>query len=96
MQHNFSISPGSSAEALVSLKEGSLSNTLNEKNSFPRAHNTRGRHSSLTMDTAQTPHSSAMYPSLSLLLLACSSATGPFMSQSAGVSIKPQKAKLSL
>ncbi|XP_029351847.1 protein lin-9 homolog isoform X5 [Echeneis naucrates] len=41
----------SSAEALVSLKEGSLSNTLNEKNSFPRAHNTRGRHSSLTMDT---------------------------------------------
>uniref|UniRef100_A0A3B4WY55 Lin-9 DREAM MuvB core complex component n=1 Tax=Seriola lalandi dorsalis TaxID=1841481 RepID=A0A3B4WY55_SERLL len=31
--------------------EGSLSNTLNEKNSFPRAHNTRGRHSSLTMDT---------------------------------------------
>ncbi|KAI3363743.1 hypothetical protein L3Q82_001355 [Scortum barcoo] len=42
---------GSSAEALVSLKEGSLSNTLNEKNSFPRAHNTRGRHSSLTMDT---------------------------------------------
>ncbi|KAM8832739.1 protein lin-9 homolog isoform 1-T1 [Spinachia spinachia] len=43
--------PGSSAEALVSLKEGSLSNTLNEKNSFPRAHNTRGRHSSLIMDT---------------------------------------------
>ncbi|CAG5928047.1 unnamed protein product [Menidia menidia] len=41
----------SSAEALVSLKEGSLSNTLNEKNSFPRAHNTRGRHSSVTMDT---------------------------------------------
>ncbi|KAM6992764.1 protein lin-9 homolog [Tautogolabrus adspersus] len=41
----------SSAEALVSLKEGSLSNTLNEKNNFPRAHNTRGRHSSLTMDT---------------------------------------------
>nr|XP_020444825.1 protein lin-9 homolog isoform X2 [Monopterus albus] len=41
----------SSAEALVSLKEGSLSNTLNEKNSFQRAHNTRGRHSSLTMDT---------------------------------------------
>ncbi|CAL8314605.1 unnamed protein product [Lota lota] len=41
----------SSAEALVSLKEGSLSNSLNEKNSFPRAHNTRGRHSSLTMDT---------------------------------------------
>ncbi|XP_034383965.1 protein lin-9 homolog [Cyclopterus lumpus] len=41
----------SSAEALVSLKEGSLSNTLNEKNTFPRAHNTRGRHSSLTMDT---------------------------------------------
>uniref|UniRef100_A0A1A7XIQ2 Lin-9 homolog n=1 Tax=Iconisemion striatum TaxID=60296 RepID=A0A1A7XIQ2_9TELE len=40
----------SSAEALVSLKEGSLSNTLNEKNSFTRAHNTRGRHSSLTMD----------------------------------------------
>ncbi|XP_029351845.1 protein lin-9 homolog isoform X3 [Echeneis naucrates] len=40
----------SSAEALVSLK-GILSNTLNEKNSFPRAHNTRGRHSSLTMDT---------------------------------------------
>ncbi|KAL3052511.1 protein lin-9 homolog [Trematomus bernacchii] len=41
----------SSAEALVSLKEGSLSNTLNEKNNFPRAHNTRGRNSSLTMDT---------------------------------------------
>ncbi|CAB1435498.1 unnamed protein product [Pleuronectes platessa] len=41
----------SSAEALVSLKEGSLSNTLNEKNNFPRAHNTRGRHSSVTMDT---------------------------------------------
>uniref|UniRef100_A0A3Q2SNH0 Lin-9 DREAM MuvB core complex component n=1 Tax=Fundulus heteroclitus TaxID=8078 RepID=A0A3Q2SNH0_FUNHE len=41
----------SSAEALVSLKEGSLSNTLNEKNSFTRAHNTRGRHSSVTMDT---------------------------------------------
>ncbi|XP_026197999.1 protein lin-9 homolog [Anabas testudineus] len=41
----------SSAEALVSLKEGSLSNTLNEKNNFPRAHNTRGRHSSLTMET---------------------------------------------
>ncbi|XP_054618363.1 protein lin-9 homolog [Dunckerocampus dactyliophorus] len=40
----------SSAEALVSLKEGSLSNTLNEKNIFPRAHNTRGRQSSLTMD----------------------------------------------
>ncbi|CAG09180.1 unnamed protein product, partial [Tetraodon nigroviridis] len=40
----------SSAEALVSLKEGSLSNSLNEKNSFPRAHNTRGRQSS-TMDT---------------------------------------------
>ncbi|CAL1586456.1 unnamed protein product [Knipowitschia caucasica] len=36
----------SSAEALVSLKEGSLSNSLNE-----RAHNTRGRQSSLTMDT---------------------------------------------
>uniref|UniRef100_A0A3B5AVF1 Lin-9 DREAM MuvB core complex component n=1 Tax=Stegastes partitus TaxID=144197 RepID=A0A3B5AVF1_9TELE len=33
------------------LTEGSLSNTLNEKNSFPRAHNTRGRHSSVTMDT---------------------------------------------
>lgn len=33
--------------------EGSLSNTLNEKNSFPRAHNTRGRHSSLTMDTVR-------------------------------------------
>ncbi|XP_034018345.1 protein lin-9 homolog isoform X2 [Thalassophryne amazonica] len=41
----------SSAEALVSLKEGSLSNTLNEKNNFPRVHNTRGRPSSLTMDT---------------------------------------------
>ncbi|XP_007552903.1 protein lin-9 homolog [Poecilia formosa] len=41
----------SSAEALVSLKEGSLSNSLNEKNSFTRAHNTRGRHSSITMDT---------------------------------------------
>ncbi|XP_056436585.1 protein lin-9 homolog [Gadus chalcogrammus] len=41
----------SSAEALVSLKEGSLSNSINEKNSFPRAHNTRGRNSSLTMDT---------------------------------------------
>ncbi|KAM8846877.1 protein lin-9 homolog [Synchiropus picturatus] len=41
----------SSAEALVSLKEGSLSNSLNEKNNFPRAHNTRGRQSSLTMDT---------------------------------------------
>ncbi|KAK7907812.1 hypothetical protein WMY93_016424 [Mugilogobius chulae] len=43
----------SSAEALVSLKEGSLSNSLNEKNSFQRerAHNTRGRPSSLTMDT---------------------------------------------
>lgn len=33
--------------------EGSLSNTLNEKNNFPRAHNTRGRHSSLTMDTVR-------------------------------------------
>ncbi|XP_077443369.1 protein lin-9 homolog isoform X1 [Stigmatopora argus] len=41
----------SSAEALVSLKEGSLSNTLNEKNNFPRAHNTRGRQSTLTMET---------------------------------------------
>lgn len=41
----------SSAEALVSLKEGSLSNSLNEKNSFQRAHNTRGRQSSLTIDT---------------------------------------------
>ncbi|XP_072307600.1 protein lin-9 homolog [Eucyclogobius newberryi] len=41
----------SSAEALVSLKEGSLSNSLNEKNSFQRAHNTRGRPSTLTMDT---------------------------------------------
>ncbi|KAJ3607120.1 hypothetical protein NHX12_026634 [Muraenolepis orangiensis] len=41
----------SSAEALVSLKEGSLSNSLNEKNSFPRPHNTRGRQSSLTMET---------------------------------------------
>ncbi|KAM9778070.1 protein lin-9 homolog isoform X2 [Syngnathus typhle] len=41
----------SSAEALVSLKEGSLSNTLNEKNTFPRAHNTRGRQSTLTMET---------------------------------------------
>ncbi|XP_024912717.1 protein lin-9 homolog isoform X1 [Cynoglossus semilaevis] len=41
----------SSAEALVSLKEGSLSNTLNEKNNFPRAHNTRGRPSPVVMDT---------------------------------------------
>ncbi|XP_061610207.1 protein lin-9 homolog isoform X1 [Phyllopteryx taeniolatus] len=41
----------SSAEALVSLKEGSLSNSLNEKNIFPRAHNTRGRQSTLTMET---------------------------------------------
>ncbi|XP_062324272.1 protein lin-9 homolog [Osmerus eperlanus] len=41
----------SSAEALVSLKEGSLSNSLNEKSSLPRAHNTRGRHSLATMDT---------------------------------------------
>lgn len=41
----------SSAEALVSLKEGSLSNSLNEKNSFQRTHNTRGRQSILTMDT---------------------------------------------
>ncbi|XP_033847025.1 protein lin-9 homolog [Periophthalmus magnuspinnatus] len=40
----------SSAEALVSLKEGSLSNSLNE-NSLQRAHNTRGRQSTLTMDT---------------------------------------------
>lgn len=35
------------------LTEGSLSNTLNEKNNFPRTHNTRGRHSSLTMDTVR-------------------------------------------
>ncbi|XP_061842704.1 protein lin-9 homolog [Nerophis lumbriciformis] len=41
----------SSAEALVSLKEGSLSNSLNEKNIFPRAHNTRGRQSSFIIDT---------------------------------------------
>lgn len=33
--------------------EGSLSNTLNEKNSFTKAHNTRGRHSSITMDTVR-------------------------------------------
>uniref|UniRef100_A0A4W5JUH7 Lin-9 DREAM MuvB core complex component n=1 Tax=Hucho hucho TaxID=62062 RepID=A0A4W5JUH7_9TELE len=39
----------SSAEALVSLKEGSLSNTLNEKQT--KAHNTRGRHTLVSMET---------------------------------------------
>ncbi|CAB1340116.1 unnamed protein product [Coregonus sp. 'balchen'] len=39
----------SSAEALVSLKEGSLSNTLNEKQT--KSHNTRGRHTLVSMET---------------------------------------------
>lgn len=37
----------------IPLAEGSLSNSLNEKNSFQRAHNTRGRQSSLTIDTVR-------------------------------------------
>lgn len=42
-----------SVETTDCLTEGSLSNTLNEKNSLARAHNTRGRHSSVTMDTVR-------------------------------------------
>ncbi|XP_030627607.1 protein lin-9 homolog isoform X4 [Chanos chanos] len=41
----------SSAKALVSLREGSLSNTLNEKNTLPKSQNTRGRSSYTSMET---------------------------------------------
>ncbi|KAK3542329.1 hypothetical protein QTP86_022480 [Hemibagrus guttatus] len=41
----------SSAKALVSLREGSLSNTLNEKNILSKSQNTRGRSSYTTMET---------------------------------------------
>lgn len=46
--------------------------------------------------TTDLPHWSTMYTSLRLTLPAFSSAPGSFMSQSAGGSIKPQKAKPSL
>ncbi|XP_048831393.1 protein lin-9 homolog isoform X1 [Brienomyrus brachyistius] len=41
----------SSAKALVSLKEGSLSSTWNEKQSLPKSQNSRGRNSFPAMDT---------------------------------------------
>uniref|UniRef100_A0A8C2ENA7 Lin-9 DREAM MuvB core complex component n=1 Tax=Cyprinus carpio TaxID=7962 RepID=A0A8C2ENA7_CYPCA len=41
----------SSAKALVSLREGSLSNTLNEKNNLPKSQSTRGRSSYVSVET---------------------------------------------
>ncbi|KAG7465634.1 hypothetical protein MATL_G00155570 [Megalops atlanticus] len=41
----------SSAKALVSLKEGSLSSTWNEKNSLPKSQNPRGRSTFSSMET---------------------------------------------
>ncbi|XP_018585953.1 protein lin-9 homolog [Scleropages formosus] len=42
----------SSAKALVSLKEGSLSSTWNEKHNLPKSQNTRGR---ITVSSMETP-----------------------------------------
>ncbi|KTF70912.1 hypothetical protein cypCar_00050210, partial [Cyprinus carpio] len=45
------LSPGSSAKALVSLREGSLSNSLNEKNNLPKSQTTRGRSGYVSVET---------------------------------------------
>ncbi|KAM9435948.1 protein lin-9 homolog [Clarias gariepinus] len=50
-EHEQLLDESSSAKALVSLREGSLSNTLNEKNILSKSQNTRGRSSYTTMET---------------------------------------------